>query len=90
MSISNKFLNVFLDVSAVLKSKKGTQMKKPSKHNNQEAVPENVERDEHPNSYVHYIDPVSGYKRADVEMNRPPAHQYTLHLVRSVFNEEIF
>ena len=86
-----------MDVNAVPKTKKGTQTNKPSKHINQEAnvnqkepVPENVEREVHPNSYVNYIDPIPGYKRADMVMNGPPAHQYTLHLVRSVFNEEIF
>jgi len=41
-----------------------------------------------PNSYVNYIDPVEGYLQEDQLVSRP-AHLYTLHLVRSVFNEEI-
>ena len=46
----------------------------------------------HANSYEHYIDPIPGYSRPDTEHSggTAPAHLYTLHLVRSVFNEEIF
>lgn len=32
---------------------------------------------------------MEGYKRPDLQMQKP-AHSYTMHLVRAVYNEEIF
>ena len=67
-------------------------MKRQNAKKGQQNPPEQQQREVHANSYEHYIDPIPGYSRPDTELSGgiAPAHLYTLHLVRSVYNEEIF
>ena len=41
------------------------------------------------NAYSNYIDAFVDYKRPDQDM-KEPEHKYTLHLVRAVYNDEIY